>query len=117
MANSTIRAVVRTQLRPAKSGKRKDKMNDKAETLRQAQTWQSNKKHYMELGLCSICSGQAAYGHQIGFRRVRPPCSSCLLTVLGFPVHEPGEWRSYSLRHGAELPARKPRQQPQEAIC
>lgn len=73
------------------------------ETLRQAQTWDKNKRHYLALGLCSVCAAQASWGHQQGFREIKPPCAGCLHVVMGFPVNEPGEWRSDSPRRSAPL--------------
>jgi len=75
------------------------------ETRRQAETWDRNKRHYVQLGLCSSCAAQAAWGHQLGFTEVIAPCSRCLHVVIGFPVNEPGEWRSSSPRRGAPMSA------------
>lgn len=50
---------------------------DKPETARQAQTWENTKNKYVAAGLCNGCAGQAAYGHQMGFHRIHPPCGSC----------------------------------------
>lgn len=47
---------------------------DKPETARQAETWQNTKGKYLAAGLCNACAGQAAYGHQLGFHRIQPPC-------------------------------------------
>lgn len=49
---------------------------DKPETPRQAATWENVKNRYAEAGLCNACAGQAAYGHQMGFARVQPPCET-----------------------------------------
>lgn len=73
-------------------------MKDNPETIRQARTWVTTKGHYLELGLCSTCAAQAAYGHQLGFGRANPPCASCLPVILSLPVNELGEWRSSSPR-------------------
>lgn len=64
---------------------------DDPETVRQAIVWQNVKNHYVTLGLCSACSGQAAYGHQLGFARVNDPCGVCRAVVL------PAKWTD---RHG-----------------
>ena len=48
---------------------------DKPETPRQAGTWQNTKTKYLAAGLCNGCAGQAAYGHQMGFHRIQPPCT------------------------------------------
>lgn len=47
---------------------------DKPETARQAGTWENVKNRYADAGLCNGCAGQAAYGHQLGFARIHPPC-------------------------------------------
>lgn len=58
---------------------------------------------YRDLGLCTRCAPQAAFGHQDGFANVNPPCPKCIPTILSFPTKEPGEWRSYSRRYGRQL--------------
>lgn len=55
---------------------------DRPETFRQAQTWETVKGHYEDAGLDGGCAGQAAYGHQMGFRKVQPPCRTCAVLVL-----------------------------------
>jgi hypothetical protein len=77
--------------------------SSRPETRRQAETWDRNKRHYVQLGLCSSCAAQAAWGHQLGFTEVNAPCSCCLHVVIGFPANEPGEWRSSSPRRGAPM--------------
>jgi hypothetical protein len=47
------------------------------ETKRQAQRWDANVKAYKAKGLCGACAGQAAYGHQLGFDAIAPPCEIC----------------------------------------
>lgn len=47
---------------------------DKPETVRQAGTWENVKRRYADAGLCDGCAGQAAYGHQLGFTRIKDPC-------------------------------------------
>lgn len=76
----------------------------RVETLRQAQTFDYNKNHYVKLGLCSPCAAQAAWGHQLGFSKSKPPCQECRPLVACFPVKEASNWRSLSPRHGAKLP-------------
>lgn len=78
----------------------------RAETLRQARTFDSNKKHYAGLGLCSPCAAQAAWGHQVGFSGSKPPCQKCQPIVDTFPVVKGGKWRSSSPRCGAKLSTR-----------
>lgn len=48
-----------------------------------------------------FCAAQAAWGHQLGFSRSNPPCLKCANVIAGFPVREPGMWKSNSLRRGA----------------
>jgi hypothetical protein len=47
------------------------------ETAYQAIAWDRNKFRYLRVGWCHTCAAQAAWGHQLGFRRVRPPCEAC----------------------------------------
>lgn len=75
----------------------------RAETPRQARTFDSYKEHYLGLGLCGPCAAQAAFGHQLGFSRSKSPCEVCISLVAGFPVPETNSWRSSSPRHGAKL--------------
>lgn len=77
---------------------------DRVETLRQTQTFDTNKRHYKGLGLCHPCAAQAAWGHQLGFSRVtKQPCHECQPIVDRFPRARPGKWRSYSPRSGAKF--------------
>ena len=55
---------------------------DRPETLRQAETWENVKNKYVAAGLDNGCAGQAAYGHQMGFARIHPPCPACQLITL-----------------------------------
>lgn len=55
---------------------------DKPETFRQAATWENVKRRYADAGLCAGCAGQAAYGHQLGFARIKDPCDTCRSVVL-----------------------------------
>jgi hypothetical protein len=55
---------------------------DRPETFRQAQTWETVKGHYEDAGLDGSCAGQAAYGHQMGFRKIKPPCPVCAAITL-----------------------------------
>lgn len=57
-----------------KTEKRK---GDVPETISQAVNWTTVKYRYEQAGLCGGCAGQAAYGHQMSFLRIRPPCDSC----------------------------------------
>lgn len=76
---------------------------DPAETLRQARTFDATKAHYERLGLCRICAAQAAWGQQLGFSWIKPPCHGCQPLVDTFPVSKPGRWRSNSPRHGVKF--------------
>jgi hypothetical protein len=49
---------------------------DAPETLSQAINWTTVKTRYRRAGLCEGCAGQAAYGHQLSFRRINPPCEA-----------------------------------------
>jgi hypothetical protein len=51
--------------------------------------------------LCGRCAAQAAWGHQLGFSRIDPPCGVWEPLVDTFPVDKPGGWRSYSPRRGS----------------
>jgi hypothetical protein len=46
-------------------------------TRRQAQRWDAHVEAYKARGLCVGCAGQAAYGHQLGFNVIKPPCEEC----------------------------------------
>lgn len=77
--------------------------NDPVETFRQARYFDANKRHYQGLGLCGACAAQAAWGHQLGFSRIEPPCPECQPLVATFPVDKPGKWRSNSPRRAAKF--------------
>lgn len=66
---------------------------EESESFRQAKTWETVTRRYQREGLCRGCAGQAAYGHQLGFSRVNPPCGECAPIVDGFPCHAAGPWR------------------------
>ena len=55
---------------------------DRPETRSQAHTWDRVKTHYEKAGLCGACAAQAAYGHQLGFHKINPPCDHCSYVVL-----------------------------------
>lgn len=80
------------------------------ETNSQADEHGRTMRHYMRLGLCNRCAGQAAWGHQDGFSSIHPPCPSCLPIVASFPTKQPGPWRSYSRRYGRALSPQNARQ-------
>lgn len=64
------------------------------ETIAQAQTWQTVKNRYIQLGLCEGCAAQAAWGHQCGFAAINPPCPRCAQTIADWPVAKPNGWRT-----------------------
>lgn len=66
---------------------------DKPETLAEARHWQNRNTRYLSLGLCYACAAQAAYGHQLGFSRINPPCAVCVPIIAAFPVRAVGPWR------------------------
>lgn len=67
---------------------------DAPETLRQARRWDEVKADYLRQGLCGPCAAQAAYGHQLGWHRISPPCDVCFPIVVRFPGKGTGDWRS-----------------------
>lgn len=64
------------------------------ETSGQADRWGAIKAHYLRLGLCHKCAAQAAYGSQLGFSNVNPPCAGCAPVVSTFESDRPNGWRS-----------------------
>jgi hypothetical protein len=70
-----------------------DKPTDGPETMSQARTWQIHNNRYVDLGLCYPCAAQAAYGHQLGFSRIHPPCEVCAPIVAGFEFPAVAPWR------------------------
>lgn len=107
--NSTISTGIQRSAQPHRahipevtmSKSRSQAANDRVESNRQARTYDATKLHYQRLGLCRFCAAQGAWGHQLGFSRVNPPCHECQPLVNSFPVTEPGAWKSYSPRRGA----------------
>lgn len=67
----------------------------KPETMAQARAFDRKKKRYRRLGLCQPCAAQAAWGHQLGFGDLRPPCTECLPIVAALPDDGPrgSKWR------------------------
>lgn len=72
--------------------------NETPETIQQARTWETVASAYQGEGLCRGCAGQAAYGHQLGFLRVKSPCVDCQPIVDGFPLSggKLTGWRKFS---------------------
>jgi hypothetical protein len=84
------------------------------ETLAQARLWEMWNRRYKKAGLCYACAAQAAWGHQLGFGSVRPPCTLCTCAVAELPVQKAGGWRGLAtawssgpvdLAAGPELPS------------
>jgi hypothetical protein len=72
---------------------RADGIADKPETIGQAKTWDRVKRRYLDEGLCLRCACQAAYGHQLGFRRSHDPCAGCSPRIAAFPIQADSRWR------------------------
>lgn len=62
------------------------------ETPRQAEKWQRVYRWYDRAGLCPRCSAQGAWGHQLGFSNVKPPCLPCSVIVVEFPSPATNGW-------------------------
>lgn len=62
------------------------------ETPRQAEKWIRVKSWYDRSGLCARCSSQGAWGHQLGFSNVKPPCHPCAVIVAEFPIPAGNGW-------------------------
>lgn len=63
------------------------------ETPSQAQEWQRAYGWYDRAGLCPRCSAQGAWGVQLGYSNVKPPCNPCAVIVSTFPAERPNGWR------------------------
>lgn len=66
----------------------------KPETHQQAAEWDRRNNGYIRLGLCYRCASQAAWGHQLGFSVVHPPCEGCQPLVATFPEEKSNGWRT-----------------------
>lgn len=79
-----------------------DRKHSLPETLAQAAEWERTKARYMVLGLCELCGGQAAWGHQQGaggWKVLKRPCAHCAAVVDGLPLETTNPaWRK-SPRH------------------
>lgn len=62
------------------------------ETASQAEWWQRVYGWYDRAGLCPRCSSQGAWGHQLGYSNVKPPCNPCAVIVKEFPVPAASGW-------------------------
>lgn len=67
---------------------------DPQETMGQARLWDNVHGWYLRAGLCARCASQIAWGHQIGWSRVHPPCETCLAIISTFPLEQVNGWRS-----------------------
>lgn len=47
------------------------------ETASEAAEYDKRVSRYRRAGFCDACAGQAAWGGQLGFSNVRPPCPTC----------------------------------------
>jgi hypothetical protein len=54
---------------------------DRTETFSQAQRFDTNRNTFAKLGFCDTCAAQAAYGRQLGWNQVAPPCARCIASV------------------------------------
>lgn len=69
-------------------------MVNRAESLRQARSFDLLNARYIAAGLCPRCAAQAAFGHQIGFHSVYPPCPDCEGVVQAFQTPRCNGWKS-----------------------
>jgi len=64
------------------------------ETLDQAELFTTNRNLFSRLGFCDMCAAQAAYGRQLGWKQVAPPCAKCIASVDEISLNEIGaRWR------------------------
>lgn len=70
------------------------------ETPMQAQWWTRSYGWYDRAGLCPRCSSQGAWGHQLGFSNVKPPCRPCGVIVAEFPTSAVNGWNQLT-QHAA----------------
>ena len=68
------------------------KASQTPETTEQAREWQRFYGWYDRAGLCPRCSAQGAWGHQLGFSNVKPPCNPCAVIVADFPAKVSNGW-------------------------
>lgn len=66
-----------------------------AESMSQAKIWDRKNKRYIIAGLCFTCAAQAAWGHALGFEKIKDPCTECQPIVNGFETPGPrgSKWR------------------------
>ena len=65
------------------------------ETIGQARVWERKFHRYQIAGLCNACASQAAWGHAMGFGKIKDPCAECQPIVNAFPNDGPrgSKWR------------------------
>jgi hypothetical protein len=63
------------------------------ESLDQARHFDRKVVRYLTAGICRTCSAQAAWGHQLGFSLIQPPCADCRDAVAALPTPSVGGWR------------------------
>lgn len=70
------------------------------ETEAQARVWDRKLKRYEIAGLCHTCAAQAAWGHALGFGKIKDPCERCQPIVNALPNSGPrgSKWRKCLLR-------------------
>lgn len=71
------------------------------ETPSQAATWERVQLNARVAGLCDACAAQFAWGAQLGFTNVHPPCKACRSIVDALPSLRPNGWRSVTGSAGA----------------
>lgn len=83
-----------------------EKGESRPETIDEARRWQTRHNKYVAAGICPRCAGQAAYGHQLGWSNVYPPCSTCWPVVTGWdsPTGSPSGWHVLS---AAKVPVQR----------
>lgn len=72
------------------------------ETPAQAAAWTVAKARYTRAGLCPRCAAQGAWGHQLGFSNVKPPCDQCQPIVATFPQRASASWSKLTQHTAAE---------------
>jgi hypothetical protein len=70
---------------------------ERPETIAAARKWDAVANAYQRDSLCRACAGQAAWGHQVGFSLIKPPCPACAPVVAMFPQEAAAGsgWRRY----------------------
>ena len=73
-------------------------MTKRPESIGQAKAFDTRAGVYRAAGLCDACAAQAAFGHQLSFAQVRPPCPHCVSLIRLFPIEALNGWRALSLK-------------------